>query len=69
MKDLGEAKKILGMKICRDRARNKVSLYQKQYLKNVLKQFDMAEQTKPVSTLLASHFKLFAQLFPSTDTE
>ena len=30
MKDLGEAKKILGMEICRDRARGKVSLSQKQ---------------------------------------
>ncbi|KAH9679095.1 hypothetical protein KPL71_025975 [Citrus sinensis] len=36
MKDLGEAKKILGMEICRDRARGKVSLSQKQYLKKVL---------------------------------
>ena len=36
MKDLGEVKKILGMEICRDRARGKVSLSQKQYLKKVL---------------------------------
>ncbi|KAH9687230.1 hypothetical protein KPL70_014688 [Citrus sinensis] len=33
IKDLGEAKKILCMEICRDRARGKVSLSQKQYLK------------------------------------
>ena len=32
MKDLGEAKKILGMEICRDRAHGRVSLSQKQYL-------------------------------------
>ena len=50
MKDLGEAKKILGMEICRDRARGKVSLSQKQYLNKVLQQFGMIEQTKPVST-------------------
>ena len=37
MKDLSEVKKILGMKICRDRAPNKVSIYEKQYLNNVLK--------------------------------
>ena len=43
MKDLGEAKKILGMEICRDRARSKVSLSQKQYLKKVLQQFGMTE--------------------------
>ncbi|KAH9669399.1 Integrase catalytic domain-containing protein [Citrus sinensis] len=69
MKDLGEVKKILGMEICRDRARGKVSLSQKQYLKNVLQQFGMTEQTKPVSTPFASHFKLAAQLSPSTDAE
>jgi len=69
MKDLGKAKKILGMEICRDRARGKVSLSQKQYLKKVLQQFGMTEQTKPVSTPLASHFKLSAQLSPSTDAE
>ncbi|KAK9200145.1 hypothetical protein WN944_015341 [Citrus x changshan-huyou] len=69
MKDLGEAKKILGMEICRDRARGKVSLSQKQYLKKVLQQFSMTEQTKPVSTPLASHFKLSAQLSPSTNAE
>ena len=60
MKDLGKAKKIIGMEICRDIARGKVSLSQKQYLKKVLQQFGMAEQTKPVSTPLAFHFKLSA---------
>ena len=29
----------------------------------------MTDQTKPVSTLLAYHFKLSAQLYPSTDVE
>ena len=69
MKDLGEAMKILGMKICRNKARGKVNLSHKQYLKKVLQQFGMIEQTKPVSTILASHFKLSAQLSPSTDAE
>ncbi|KAH9784304.1 hypothetical protein KPL71_009603 [Citrus sinensis] len=69
MKDLGEVKKIIGMKIYKDRARSKVSLSQKQYLKKVLQQFGITEQTKPVSTPLASHFKLSAQLSPSTDEE
>ena len=69
MKDLGEGKKILGMEICRDRARGKVNLSQKQYLKKVLQQFGMIEQTKPVSTTLASYFKFFAQLSPSTYAE
>ena len=36
MKDLGEAKKILGMEIERDRQRGTLCLTQKQYLKKVL---------------------------------
>ena len=36
VKDLGEAKKIIGMEICKDKARGKVSLSQKQYSKKVL---------------------------------
>ena len=35
MKDPGEAKKIFGMEICRDRARDNVSLSHKQYLRKV----------------------------------
>ncbi|XP_059650617.1 cysteine-rich receptor-like protein kinase 42 [Cornus florida] len=41
MKDLGEAKKILGMEIKRDRMKDTVCLSQKQYLKKVLHQFDV----------------------------
>ncbi|KAG8480687.1 hypothetical protein CXB51_025275 [Gossypium anomalum] len=69
MKDLGEVKKILGMEICRDRAHGRVSLSQKQYWKKVLQRFDMNGQTKHVSTPLASHFKLSAQLSLSTNME
>ena len=36
MKDLYEAKKVLGMKIERDRKRDNVCLTQKRYLKKVL---------------------------------
>jgi hypothetical protein len=36
MKDLGEAKKILGMEIARDRVKGTVHLTQKQYLTKVL---------------------------------
>ena len=41
MKDLGEAKKILGMEIKRDRHSKKLFLSQKEYLKRVQKQFGM----------------------------
>ena len=43
MKDLGDAKKILGIEIYRDKACGKVSLSQKQYLKKTLLQFGMIE--------------------------
>jgi hypothetical protein len=69
MKDLGEAKKILGMEITRERARGIVCLTQKQYLKKVLKRFGMDHNTKPTTTPLAPHFKLSAAMSPSTDEE
>ena len=67
MKDLGEAKKILGMEIARDRQRDTLCLTQKQYLKKVLQRFGMSEKTKPVSTPLAPHFKLSASQCPNTE--
>jgi len=36
MKDLSEAKKVLGMEIERDQKGGKVSLMQKEYLKKIL---------------------------------
>ena len=69
MKDLGEAKKILGMEIAKDRQRGTLCLTQKQYLKKVLQRFSMFEKTKPVSTPLAPHFKLSASQYPKTEDE
>ena len=69
MKDLGKAKKILGMEISRDRERGKLWLSQKQYLKRILQRFGMYDDTKPVSTPLAPHLKLSSQLSPTTDEE
>ena len=69
MKDLGEAKKILGMEIARDRQRGTLFLTQKRYLKKVLQCFGMSEKTKPVSTPLALHFKLSASQCPKTEEE
>ena len=69
MKDLGEAKKILGMEIARDRQRGTLCLTQKQYLKKVLQRFGVSEKTKPVSTSLAPHFKLSASQCPKTEEE
>ncbi|GJT62118.1 retrovirus-related pol polyprotein from transposon TNT 1-94 [Tanacetum coccineum] len=46
MKELGEAKMILGMQIVRDRKLRKLCLTQKQYLRRVLKHFRLDKQTK-----------------------
>uniref|UniRef100_A0A5B7BYT4 Reverse transcriptase Ty1/copia-type domain-containing protein n=1 Tax=Davidia involucrata TaxID=16924 RepID=A0A5B7BYT4_DAVIN len=69
MKDLGEAKKILGMEIKRDRVKGTVFLTQTQYLKNVLQRFGMDGTAKSVNTPLAAHFKLSALMSPRTEEE
>ena len=57
MKDLGVAKKILGMRITRDMKNRKLTLSQGEYTEKVLERFRM-QNAKPVSTPLANHFKL-----------
>ena len=57
------------MEISRDRKRGKLCLTQKQYLKKVLQRFGMNEDSKPVSTPLASHLKLSSLLSLKTDEE
>uniref|UniRef100_A0A803P381 Integrase catalytic domain-containing protein n=1 Tax=Cannabis sativa TaxID=3483 RepID=A0A803P381_CANSA len=56
MKDLGEAKRILGIDIKRDRP-ERLSLSQKGYIEKLIDKFCMNE-AKFVSTFLAQHFKL-----------
>ena len=57
MKDLGAAKKILGMEIHKDRVSGRLWLSQHSYVKRVLKRFNM-DNAKLVSTPLADHFIL-----------
>ncbi|PPR84446.1 hypothetical protein GOBAR_AA36262 [Gossypium barbadense] len=68
MKDLGAAKKILGMDIHRDRKAGKLRVSQKNYIEKVLQRFGM-DKAKTVSTPLAPHFKLSAELSPQSDEE
>ncbi|KAL6327885.1 hypothetical protein AAG906_027282 [Vitis piasezkii] len=68
MKDLGAAKKILGMEIHRDRASRRLWLSQYSYVKRVLERFNM-DDIKPVSTPLANHFRLSTNQCPKTDDE
>ena len=53
------------MKIVRDRKAKKIWLSQEKYVERVLERFNMRD-AKPVSTPLASHFKLSKSLCPST---
>ena len=69
MKDLGEERKILGIKITRDREGGKICLTYKQYLKKVLQCFNISEKLKHLSTRLAPHMKLSAPLSSSLDEE
>ncbi|KAH9779099.1 Integrase catalytic domain-containing protein [Citrus sinensis] len=69
MKDLGDAHRILGMEIRRDKKNESVWLTQKSYLKKVLERFDMDDKTKPVYTPLAPHFKLSSSSCPRSQEE
>ena len=55
MKNLREAKKILGMEITRDRGSGRLWLSHENYVFKVLERFNMAEG-RPVTTPLACHF-------------
>ncbi|KAG8491200.1 hypothetical protein CXB51_014356 [Gossypium anomalum] len=68
MKDLGPAKKIFGMEILRDRKTSKLYLSQKGYIEKVLCRFNM-QSAKPISTLLAAHFRLSSALSAQSNDE
>ena len=68
MKDLGIAKKILGMEIRKDRDSRKLWISQKNYIRKVLEKFNM-QDANPISTLLANQFKLFGSLCSKNEKE
>ena len=68
MKDLGAAKKILGMEITRARNSGLLFLSQQSYIKKVLHRFN-THDAKSVSTPIAPHFKLSALQCASTDED
>jgi hypothetical protein len=65
MKDLGDANKILCMRITRDMKNHNLTLSQGEYIEKVLERFTMQNE-KPVSTPLANHFKLTKEMCPKT---
>jgi hypothetical protein len=68
MKDLGAAKKILGMEIIKDRKSGLLYLSQKNYIEKVLHRFNM-HNAKPVSTPFAPRFKLSAKQCAESDDD
>ena len=68
MKDLGEAKQILGMNISRDRKNRTLTLSQADYVEKVLQRFPM-ENSKAVSTPLPGHLKLSKEMCPKKQEE
>ena len=66
MKDLGEARRILGMDIIRNRSQRELRLVQSDYVQKLLLKYQMNE-SKEVSTPLASHFTLSMDQRPKSD--
>ncbi|XP_058004048.1 putative leucine-rich repeat receptor-like protein kinase At2g19210 [Hevea brasiliensis] len=67
-KDLGAAKKILGIEITRKKSIRKLFLSKQAYIEKVLKRFNM-NNAKPVVVPFAAHFKLFANMSLKTYEE
>ncbi|GJT71001.1 putative RNA-directed DNA polymerase [Tanacetum coccineum] len=65
MKDLGLAKQILGIQIFRDRGAKKLHISQEQYIKKVLRRFNI-NKAKVVSSPLTPNFKLTDKDCPSS---
>uniref|UniRef100_A0A3Q7HAN8 Reverse transcriptase Ty1/copia-type domain-containing protein n=1 Tax=Solanum lycopersicum TaxID=4081 RepID=A0A3Q7HAN8_SOLLC len=68
MKDLGAARKILGMEIIRDRERRKLFLSQRSYIQKVLERFGMSS-SKPIDTPSAANIYLTAMFTPQSEEE
>jgi hypothetical protein len=68
MKDLGDAKWILGIEIIRDRSKRTLVLRQSKYIKDVLEKFGMHD-CKPISTPMDVGSKLSKSMCPQTEDE
>ena len=68
MKELRPARKILGMKIFKDRAKRVLHLSQGGYIKKVLERFGMKE-AKSMERPLVEHFRLLKMISPQTEVE
>lgn len=68
MKDMGNARRILGIDIIRNRDKGTLKLSQEKYSTKMLSRFNMLN-CKGVSVPLAKHFKLSLSQSPKTDEE
>ncbi|KAJ4721737.1 Retrovirus-related Pol polyprotein from transposon TNT 1-94 [Melia azedarach] len=68
MKDLGAARKILGMEIYRDRSKKKLFLSQKGYIQKILSRFGMST-AKPIDTPSAANAHLSIAFAPKSVEE
>ena len=68
MKDLGAAKRILGMNIVRNRERKEIWLNQSDYISRIIKRLRM-ETTKSTATPMAQHFRLTVEQAPKGEEE
>jgi len=68
MKDMGEAKFILGVKIHRDRSKNLITLSQESYIEKILERFRMRD-CKSIDTSVAKGENLSLETCPKTQSE
>lgn len=68
MKDLGEVSSVLGMRVIRDRKARKISIDQKQYIREILIRFGM-EDCNGVSNPMDPNQKLSSSMGPRNDKE
>ena len=68
MKDMSEAKYVMGIKINRDRPNRLLTLSQESYLETVLKRFDMM-MCKPVDTAISKSEKLSGKQGPTIEED
>ncbi|KAK4410175.1 Retrovirus-related Pol polyprotein from transposon TNT 1-94 [Sesamum angolense] len=68
MKDLGNAKRILGMTIDRNRKTSTIFLNQSSYVTSVLEKFSM-KNAKATAVPLAAHFQLCKEQSPKNESE
>ena len=68
MKDLGIARRILGMNIVRNREKREIWLSQTDYVSRVLNRFKM-QNSRETATPMAQHFKLSVRQKPQNERE